>query len=565
MPVSRCLPFLSSQFWSLFSARRQPRRKFPLGQVAPADIQLLESRLLLTSITVTNLNDSGAGSLRAAVATANSEVGADTIRFKPGLAGTIRLTTGQLELTDDVTIAGPGAGLLTISGNQSSRIFTLAGPTVTISGLTLAHGQNTLQDSVGIVVTRGGAILNDGGHLTLLNDTFRNNVAVGPDSTQVVGGGAVVNSGSAELTVSHCTFLNNTARGGQNYAFGGAIANVTNSTALITDSVFIGNLATGATTNYGGALGNFGNSQMTVRNSTFIGNQARGLAGVGEPGQAGFGGAIATRPGTVNDSGSTTTIQSSVFVSNQAIGGAGGTGQNGGDAGGGALFNNGSELIVTSSSLTGNVSVGGTAGKNGGAAGRALGGAVSSMTTSDANLPTTRLTQCVLLGNVALGGTAAAPPAGIAAGGAVYNTMGSLQVGKSQLIGNVAVGGLGAGGLGGGLFNGDSINGHAATATVTDSLILGNAALGGARGPASGGGIHNGNLNPSSETPVVTLTRTTVAGNVAIGHPSGVGGGIATTGTFFVTGPLQSPTGNKIVGNAANSKFPNVFGELTQI
>jgi len=56
--------------------------------------------------TVSNTNDSGAGSLRDAIAQANAIAGADIIKFNAGLSGPIILTSGELSLTDDVTIDG---------------------------------------------------------------------------------------------------------------------------------------------------------------------------------------------------------------------------------------------------------------------------------------------------------------------------------------------------------------------------------------------------------------------------------------------------------------------------
>ena len=69
----------------------------------------LEDRSLLSPLTVSNLFDSGTGSLRAAIATAQS---GDTITFAKGLHGTITLTSGDLPISDSVTIDGPGANKL---------------------------------------------------------------------------------------------------------------------------------------------------------------------------------------------------------------------------------------------------------------------------------------------------------------------------------------------------------------------------------------------------------------------------------------------------------------------
>src|SRR5262249_30684308 len=121
-------------------------------------LEVLEDRCLPSTFTVLNLLDTGPGSLRAAVAAANTNPGADTINF--GTTATIALTSGELDITDSVTINGPGADALTVSGNHASRVFGIAGdPTVSIAGLTVANGWTT--DSP------GGGIRMTGGTLTL--------------------------------------------------------------------------------------------------------------------------------------------------------------------------------------------------------------------------------------------------------------------------------------------------------------------------------------------------------------------------------------------------------------
>src|SRR6476660_2558248 len=85
------------------------------------------------TITVTNTNDTGAGSLRQAIADSND---GDTIAF--GVTGTITLTTGELLVDKSITIHGPGPDHLTVDGNHASGVFQVqvgGGGTATIAGL----------------------------------------------------------------------------------------------------------------------------------------------------------------------------------------------------------------------------------------------------------------------------------------------------------------------------------------------------------------------------------------------------------------------------------------------
>src|SRR5437868_5312835 len=107
-----------------------------------------------TTLIVTNTNDNGPGSLRQALADA---VDGDTIQFDPALNGqTITLTSGELAITKNLTIAGPGADQLAVSGSSASRIFhIMSGHTVGVEGLTIKNGRATAQSD-------GGGILNEG-------------------------------------------------------------------------------------------------------------------------------------------------------------------------------------------------------------------------------------------------------------------------------------------------------------------------------------------------------------------------------------------------------------------
>ena len=92
------------------------------------DIGAIEDQPQLLIVTTLNDESNGTGefSLREAIETANMNMGADVISFDPGLAGgTIDLTLGELDITDDVTIVGLGANQLTIDGGGNSRVFDI--------------------------------------------------------------------------------------------------------------------------------------------------------------------------------------------------------------------------------------------------------------------------------------------------------------------------------------------------------------------------------------------------------------------------------------------------------
>ncbi len=152
----------------------------------------LEDRTLLTTISVLNTDDSGPGSLRQAIMDANAQEGADTIEFAEGVQGTIGLTSGQLAITDELTIDGPGADVLTVSGSGMSRVFLVSGATVTIDDVTIADGLATdwVPESPDTATFAGG-----GGLLNLRGNVTLNNVHVTGNSTQnAVGAGAGVSN-----------------------------------------------------------------------------------------------------------------------------------------------------------------------------------------------------------------------------------------------------------------------------------------------------------------------------------------------------------------------------------
>ncbi|MCW5318321.1 hypothetical protein GTQ43_32740 [Nostoc sp. KVJ3] len=101
----------------------------------------------MSTFTVTNTNNSGAGSLRQAVLNANAMTGKDIINFgglfTDGLAHTISLTGSGLSITDNLTIEGTNPNLLTIKDDSATRVFDIAsGVTAAINALTVTNTFN---------------------------------------------------------------------------------------------------------------------------------------------------------------------------------------------------------------------------------------------------------------------------------------------------------------------------------------------------------------------------------------------------------------------------------------
>jgi len=200
------------------------------------------------TITVTNTNDSGPGSLRQALVDAND---GDTIDAT-GVFGVITLTTGELIVDKSVTINGAGADLLAVDGNTTSRVFHIDVPsqTVTISGLTMRNAHSNF----------GGGIFNSGlGMLTITNSTLRGNTAA--------FGAGIFNG--AMLVIVNSTISDNMTG-----ADGAGIYNVNGNTVMITNSTFSGNIASGT----GSVCVN--NGPLQIANSTLSGNSARFFGGI---------------------------------------------------------------------------------------------------------------------------------------------------------------------------------------------------------------------------------------------------------------------------------------------
>jgi len=269
---------------------RRTRGRKPAHRRAILTLDRLEERQLLsttpTVYTVTNLNSSGSGSLLSAVTQANAQTGnpaGSSIQFAEGLTGQITLaSTLTLNETDGPeVITGPGANLVTISGNNAMQVFNVSN-TATISSLIIANGSASegggIYNSGTLTVTNDtvtgnsaatfGAAIDNNGALTVNSSTFTNNSG----STSVCYGGGIYNSGTT--TVNNSTFANN----GTNTALyeiyeGGGISN--HGTMVVSDSAFSGN----STDEQGGGIGNGQFGLMTIINSTIANNSTYALGG----------------------------------------------------------------------------------------------------------------------------------------------------------------------------------------------------------------------------------------------------------------------------------------------
>ena len=219
------------------------------------------------TIEVTNGNDSGPGSLRAAITSANASANADLIKVQHH---DIQLLSALPALLHVLEIRGyPSEGaesdygvfLQTVRRNPARpafRIFTIAaGATVKISDMKIGGGTVTGH-------ANGGGILNSG-NLTLRGCEVYENHARGADSSSGRGGlgrgGGIFNNSNGSLIIDHCAITDNRAEGGSGFPNGEG---------------------------YGGGIYNLG--VLTIRSSTISGNIATGGKG-GTPGK-GYGGGL---------------------------------------------------------------------------------------------------------------------------------------------------------------------------------------------------------------------------------------------------------------------------------
>ena len=421
-----------------------------------------------STIPVTSTADSGAGSLREALANAAD---GDTIDAT-GISGTILLTSDELLVTNSVTIVGPGPANLAVDGDANYRVFSIeiAG-SVSIFNLTVTNGFNRGTKA------GGGGINNYRSTLTVSNC-----VVTGNSSVSVAGG--IYNDGfssSATLTVIASIISGNSADfgGGGIYSAG---AFVGNATATIDASTLSGNSAT----NGGGIFndGRFtGSATLTVSNCTFIGNSADFVGGGG---------------GGIYNGGSKFG-SATLIVANSAF-----TGNSAGGSGGGGILSDGSEtgsvvVTVINSTISSN-----TAGS--------IGGGISSDATDRGDATLTVRTSTISANSAFSGGgiysagdfsgdatleiiasTISGNSANFGTGGGIDN--GARVSGRATLKMSVCtLSGNFADNVGGGLYNHATGNGGRALAQISACTFDGNST------DNVGGGIFNGGTSVADAT-----------------------------------------------------------------
>ncbi len=440
------------------------------------------------------MTDCTEAALRAALA------GGGVVRF--ACDGTITLAS-TITNAADTTLDGSGHPV-TISGGNAVRVFWVStDSTLALVNLTIANGSSSgfVLGGAGILnaggtvnatncafwdndntgwptAAWGGAIWNQSGLLQLVACQFARNqaglpgpVTPGPRPELEVGGGAILNSGTA--TVDLCTFTSNQASGPN-----GVSSHTPQPDAAAGYSA------------WGGAICNDSTGTLQVRRSVFVGNTVKGGKGGDGWGSSGFTGASGGNGngGAICNRG-TLWLDSSTLANNSATGGAGGTGGDGqpyldiattgavggtGGLGAGGLFNSGTATAVNST-FAGNSGNGGPGGTGG------IGGIGTRFSAS--------------------GGGGGTGGAGL---GTIYDTSGRLQLTNCTLAFNGASGGTGgAGGMGGagahpGAQGPQGTNGFAAGGIKSIGGLLVNALLA-ANSVNCSGRVTDGGHNLSSD------------------------------------------------------------------
>jgi hypothetical protein len=304
--------------WLRSGSRRIPRRTTTRKRLG-LSVEALEGRVVPATLIVNSVLDSTTVdtvlTLREAIAAANSGPEVDSIGFAAALNGqAIKLTLGQLTVTNPLMIMGNGAANTILDGQGNSRLFDVlpgAGD-FTLAGLTLRNGQTATDGA------NGGAVLfESAGTLTLRDSTVSNNSTEGMNSN----GGAIA-SATGSVSIIASTLSSSSTEGDS--SVGGAVF-VDSGALSIVGSTIEGNFTAGVAS-LGGAIA-ANSATVSISASTLSGNQTRGL--------------LSSGAALIAESGAVT-------VTNSTMAGNATTGPN---SSGGALISFGGPITVQNSTI----------------------------------------------------------------------------------------------------------------------------------------------------------------------------------------------------------------------
>jgi hypothetical protein len=553
----------------------------------------LEDRTDPATIPVTSLADAGPGSLRAALAQADALPGKDTIVFKlpappANSENIITLTSGELTSKGNVTITGPGAGKLIVSGNGASRVFDIndgsaaTDSPATITGLSIVSGH---------VSGPGGGILSyespaltgvvlsgnyaDSGAGLFVGD-FR---SVTISKSQVVGNTAAQFGGGLSLPGLHAIKISKSIISGnaaESLAGGGVYASLASTG---TGMSITGCAVTGNTASYGGGMCLKDFSTVTTAKATVSGCTVSGNTST-STGSQGGGGLYLTR-GTFAVTGCTVSDNTAVYygggveannfasitISRSTVAGNQTTQTNATDQGGGGLFIQGSGAaplnpaaisgctISSNSSahfgggalVTGGVRLTVTGSRFAGDRAAVAGGGLTAFGAA-AKQVATSITGCTFANEKAGSG-----------GGLLFFGDGPVTMTATKVTGCTALGG----GAGGGLY----VKCYAAADgfVMTGCIVSGNTAiLGGGIAISLTPDFHISNSSMTNNWATsdgggafIRLSGGSILGTTITGNAATFGGGVAHSGSETVA--LQIA---KVHGNTAPTD-PDVEGTFT--
>ncbi len=294
--------------------QRGENRDLGACDIGALELQLPPQSMLVVNTLLDTVGDDGQCSLREAEIAARTGAPSGMltgecdagfreviISFDPSIVpGVITLDT-EILISSSLTIQGPGADLMTLSGGGNSRIFQLRNTqtaiNVTLDGLTFSDGFSdhflggailsyvnlTINESIlsGNIALRGGAIAHIGEAatevLTLTNNTFTGNSAEGGESSNVPRAGAILMRGFDTLIMNNNTVSGNNAGsfGNDPGSFAGGI--LADGNAFLTNNTVTNNTLTNTFETTSG-VGVFSTGNLHLTNniiSGHVGNDCR--------------------------------------------------------------------------------------------------------------------------------------------------------------------------------------------------------------------------------------------------------------------------------------------------